>query len=142
MAKYAQGLFVPKNPEKYVGDKQIIYRSSWEFAFFTFCDNHPNVLQWASESIRIPYYNPIKAKQTIYVPDVFILYEDAMGQKHAELIEIKPGRETTMEAAKSPRDKLMVVQNLAKWQAASQFCQMKGIKFRIVGEKDLFKYGR
>lgn len=142
MAKYAQGVFVPKNPEKYMGAGDIIYRSSWEFGFFAFCDNHPSVLQWASESIRIPYFNPIKGKQSIYIPDVFILYQDAQGKKHAEVLEIKPGKETTMESARSQRDKLMVVQNMAKWQAAKQFCQMQGIVFRVITERDLWKYGK
>ena len=140
MAKYATGLFIPKNPAKYVGNKDIIYRSSWEYLFFSFLDNHPNVLQWSSESLRIPYFNPIKGKQSVYIPDVFMVYMDAAGQKHAELIEIKPSKEQSMGAAKSSRDKLMVVQNYAKWQAATQFCQMQGIKFRVLTELQLFQY--
>ncbi len=39
MAKYAQGKFIMKNPEKYAGGHSPTYRSSWEFAFMTFCDN-------------------------------------------------------------------------------------------------------
>ena len=29
MGKFAQGRFDPKNPEKYIGTKTHIYRSSW-----------------------------------------------------------------------------------------------------------------
>jgi hypothetical protein len=136
--KYAKGIFTPKNPAKYVGKGQILYRSSWELAFFSFCDNHPSVLQWASECVRIPYRNPLSGKNTTYVPDLFIVYQDANGQNHAELIEIKPSKETTMEAAKSRRDKLSVALNMAKWQAAQQWSAGNGIKFRVVTEKDLF----
>ena len=62
MSKYAQGVFVPTNPEKYIGKGSIKYRSSWEFAFMSLCDKHPSIIQWASESIRIPYYNPLTKK--------------------------------------------------------------------------------
>jgi hypothetical protein len=39
--KWANGLFEVKNPEKYAGNKVPRYRSSWEFAFMQFADNHP-----------------------------------------------------------------------------------------------------
>ena len=53
MSKWAQGLYQPKNPEKYAGKKTPRYRSSWEWAFMRFCDNNPSIMQWASESIQI-----------------------------------------------------------------------------------------
>ena len=72
MSKYAQGQFQIRNPEKYVGKKTPTYRSGWEFVFMQFCDNNDNILQWASESISIPYRNPLTGKNTIYIPDFFI----------------------------------------------------------------------
>jgi hypothetical protein len=45
-------------------------------AFMRLCDEHPNVYQWASEAIKIPYRHPITGKYTIYVPDFFIVYMD------------------------------------------------------------------
>lgn len=140
MTKYASGEYVPKNIEKYIGARKITYRSSWELMFMRFCDNHPFVIKWASESIRIPYKNPLTGKQTIYVPDFLIVYLDKDGVTHCELIEIKPSSQTTMESAKSRNDKLMVALNLAKWKAASQFCQMQGMVFRVVNEQQLFAY--
>jgi len=141
MAKYAQGIFVPKNPKKYIGRGNVKYRSSWELMFCQFCDNHPNVIQWASENIRIPYRNPLTNKQTIYVPDFLIVYVDATGATHAEVIEIKPSAQTTLESAKSQYDKLSVVKNMAKWTAAANWCKMQGLQFRVVSENDLFRYG-
>ena len=38
MAKFAQGRYNMKNPDKYIGGKTPLYRSSWEFAFMRFCD--------------------------------------------------------------------------------------------------------
>lgn len=138
MAKYTQGIFTPKHPEKYAGRGSIKFRSSWELAFFNFCDNHPSILQWASEAVRIPYRNPLTGKNTNYVPDIFIVYQDKDGQHHAELIEIKPLKETTMESAKNRRDQAAVAINMAKWEAARAWCSSKGIAFRIVTEHDLF----
>jgi hypothetical protein len=138
MAKYAQGIFTPRNPEKYAGQRSIKYRSSWELAFFQFCDNHPSIIQWASESVRIPYRNPLSGKNTTYVPDIFIIYEDANGQRHAELIEIKPSKETTMEAAKNRYDTAKVAVNMAKWTQARAWCSANNMVFRVVTEKDLF----
>ena len=79
MSKFAKGKFTPKNPEKYVGLKNPLYRSSWEWAFMNFCDNNPSIQRWASESIKIPYRNPVTNRQTVYVPDFFIQYVDKIG---------------------------------------------------------------
>ena len=139
MSKYAQGKYQIKNPEKYVGRHSPTYRSSWEFAFCNFCDNNPAIIQWASEAISIPYRNPVTGKNTIYVPDFFIVYMDANQKQHAELIEIKPLKQTTMESARTPQDKLSVAINFAKWEAAKSYAAANKIFFRVVTEYDIFK---
>ena len=88
MAKYIQGAFQPQNPTKYIGKHTPRYRSGWELAFMRMCDNHPNILAWASEAHRIPYINPVTGKKTSYVPDFFMIYADKNGKQHAEVIEI------------------------------------------------------
>jgi hypothetical protein len=103
-----------------------------------FLDSNPSILQWASEAIHVNYVNPFTRKSTIYVPDFLIIYVDAQGNKHGEVIEIKPRKETTMEAAKSARDKAAVVLNMHKWTAAQKFCAQQGLKFRVVNESDIF----
>jgi hypothetical protein len=141
MSKYSQGKFEILNPAKYVGRKQPTYRSSWEFAFMNFCDQNPSVLNWASEAIHINYRNPFTGKNTIYVPDFLIVYQDKNGRRHGELIEIKPTKETTMESAKSVRDKAAVALNMAKWEAARKFCAANGLQFRVVNENHIFHQG-
>jgi plastocyanin len=89
MAKYAQGLFTPKNPGKYIGKHTPRYRSGWELTFMRFCDNHPSIVGWASESIRIPYKNPFTGKPTTYYPDFLITYQDKDGNKKAEVIKFE-----------------------------------------------------
>jgi len=139
MAKYAQGKYTVKNPEKYIGKRSPTYRSSWEFTFMSFCDNNPAILNWASEAISIPYFNPVKGRQTIYVPDFLVVYVDANQKQHTEIVEIKPSTEVTMESARSYRDKLMVAMNMAKWAAADSFCRAQNMKFRVITEHDIFK---
>lgn len=138
MSKYAQGKYQIKNTEKYVGRKTPSYRSSWEFTFCTFCDNNPSILQWASEPFMIPYRNPLSGKNTIYVPDFMIVYVDRNQQKHAEVIEVKPSKETTFENARSVRDRAAVAVNMAKWAAAREFCKQYGMLFRVVNEQDIY----
>ena len=143
MSRFAQGKFTLKNPDKYVGTKVPTYRSSWEFAFMKFCDEHPSVAQWASEAIRIPYRNPLSGKYTIYVPDFFIAYNDKSGKQRVEVIEVKPANQTTLEkAGRSRTNQLHYVVNQAKWNAARAWCKQKGIIFRIIGEGDIFHQGR
>lgn len=143
MAKYAQGKFQIQNPGKYVGNKAPTYRSSWEFTFMSFCDNNPSVLQWASEAVHINYRNPLTGKNTIYVPDFLITYMDAQGKQHAEVIEIKPMKETTLESAgKNIRNQAAAILNMAKWEAARQWCRAHNLTFRVVTENDLYFQGK
>jgi hypothetical protein len=143
MAKYAQGKFSPKNPDKYIGGRTPTYRSSWEFAFMKFCDEHPSVTKWASEAIKIPYRNPFTGKHTIYVPDFFIAYINANGEQRAELIEVKPSNQMTMEnAGRSKKNQAHVLLNHAKWSAAQAYCKQNKITFRVVTEQDIFHTGR
>jgi hypothetical protein len=141
MSKYSQGKYEILNPTKYVGRKQPTYRSSWEFAFMNFCDRNPAVLHWASEAIHVNYKNPFTGKNTIYVPDFLIVYQDKNGKQHGEVIEIKPTNQSVLESAKSTRDKAAVVLNMAKWQAAQKFCAAQGLRFRVVNETDIFHQG-
>tara|TARA_B100001287_G_C22685712_1_gene533457 strand:- start:2526 stop:2960 length:435 start_codon:yes stop_codon:yes gene_type:complete len=142
MARFAQGKFVCKNPGKYVGNKKPTYRSSWEFAFMRFCDEHPGVTQWASEAIKIPYRNPLTGKNTIYVPDFFINYSDKNGSNHAELIEVKPQNQSLREKVGNSRhNQASYILNKAKWGAANHWCKQQGLRFRVITEKDIFHQG-
>jgi len=142
MSKYAQGKFQLQNPSKYVGNKTPTYRSSWEFVFMQFCDNNPNVLQWASEAVHINYRNPLTGKNTIYVPDFLITYQDSNGNQKAEVVEIKPKKETTLEGAKNIRDQASAILNMAKWEAARQWCRAHNLTFRVVTEDMIFHQGK
>lgn len=137
MAKYQQGRYDVQNPNKYVGGHAPLYRSSWEYSFMRMVDTHPAVIAWASESHRIPYIHPITGGRKTYVPDFFIMYVDANGKKHAELVEIKPFSQIAGNA-KSTHDKAHAIINQAKWNYARQFAAQQGIGFRVITENDMF----
>ncbi len=142
MANWAKGIFTVKNPQKYVGNKAPTYRSGWEFTFMTFCDNNENVLQWASEPVRIPYRNPLTGKNTNYIPDFLIVYKNKYGKQIAEMVEIKPKKQSLIESkVVNARDRAVVAVNHAKWAAAMAFCKQSGITFRVITEDDLFYNG-
>lgn len=143
MSRFAQGKYRCKNPDKYVGGRTPTYRSSWEFTFMRFCDEHPSVTKWASESIRIPYRNPLSGKHTIYVPDFFIAYNDANGKSRAELIEVKPSNQALREKlGRSKHNQAHYVLNQAKWSAANAWCKQNGLQFRVITENDIFHTGK
>ena len=123
MTKYHQGRYTVKNSKKYAGGKSPTFRSSWEYTFMCFCDDNPNIVAWASEPVKITYQNPVSGKITGYVPDFVITYIDALGKKHAELIEIKPSSQSRPEFAKGRGDQAQVAVNYAKWEAATSWAK-------------------
>jgi hypothetical protein len=135
---YLQGIFTPTNPDKYIGNTNPRYRSGWELTVMRFCDNHPSIIGWASESLRIPYRNPFSGKQTVYVPDFLITYQDKNGNKISEIIEVKPRKQSLIGEAVTQQEKMTVVLNMAKWEACRAFCQRMGLRFRILTEEDIY----
>ena len=143
MARFAQGKYTCRHPEKYIGGRTPTYRSSWEFAFMRFCDLNENVSKWASEAIKIPYRNPLTGKHTIYVPDFFIVYADKRGRQKVELIEVKPANQAIKEkTGRSRANQASYILNQAKWEAARAYCKQKGMLFRVVTEADIFHQGK
>ncbi len=142
MANWAQGIYTVKNPEKYVGKHKPKYRSGLELSFMTFCDTHNNVTHWASESMSIPYRSPLDGKMHMYIPDFFVVYQNKFGKQLAEVVEIKPKKQSLIESrTASARDRAVVAVNHAKWQAATAYCKMQGFAFRVITEDDLFRNG-
>lgn len=141
----AKVAFVPKNPEKYIGPNKgnIIARSSWEISVMNYFDNHPMVSGWSSETISIPYKNPLTGRWSMYVPDFLVIYVDKDNGKHCDLIEVKPEKEHPAYQGKvSSRTKLVQAINAAKWQAALIYCAKRNWTFRVATEKQLFAFKR
>ena len=142
MSRWAQGDYTILNREKYAGNGTPRYRSGWELSFMKFCDSNDNVLQWASESIAIPYRHPITGKMTQYIPDFLITYRIRDNTIKAELIEIKPKKQSVIESKMSNRDRAVVAINYSKWAAAQKWCNQHGLTFRVITEDHMFANGR
>lgn len=143
MAKFAQGIFQLIRPEKYIGNGAPRYRSSWEWHVMTMCDTNPAIQKWASESIKIPYRDPLTGKQTIYVPDFFVNYVDKNGKQHAELWEVKPASQAYIEnVGRSKTNQAQFIKNMAKWEAARAWCKQHNISFRVLSENEIFHQGK
>lgn len=61
-----------QNTDKYIGKTVPICRSTWEYSFCRWCDTNPNILEWASEPLSVPYFDPTTQKKRNYYPDFLI----------------------------------------------------------------------
>lgn len=145
MSKYVQGFFKPKNPQKYIGDiSQIVFRSSFEYKAFQWCDETTNILEWASEAIPIRYFDPTSMKHRRYFPDLYIKVKEKDGNIKKYIIEIKPERQLSppRQSAKKKtktfiNESITWERNCSKWQAAERFCEINGMEFMKITEYDL-----
>lgn len=140
-----KGVFRARNPNKYKGDaSNIIYRSRWELMVMQKLDSHPDVIQWSSEEIIIPYRSPIDGKVHRYFPDFWVKKKDRSGNIVCDLIEVKPFKQTQPPAVmegKPNRRYLNEVMtwgvNSAKWKAAREYCADRKWNFVIITEREL-----
>ena len=94
------GRFIPKNPQKYVGDpKNIIYRSSWECKVMSWLDKNNDILSWASEELIVPYVSPVDGKWHRYFPDFLVKVRTKDGKTKTMMLEVKPKKQTKIGRA-------------------------------------------
>ena len=139
--KWRQGIFTPKNQNKFIGSKAV-YRSGLELKFFRFCDDNPNVLEWGSENIIVPYISPLDNRAHKYYVDNYIAIKEG-SEVVKYLVEIKPSKQTKPPTTKYRKRQHLIYEqkqyviNQAKWKAAKEFCRKKGFTFIILTEKEL-----
>jgi len=143
MASY-KGRFRPKFPEKYKGNPtNIIYRSLWEAKFMRYLDQHPQVLEWASEEIVIPYVSPIDNRVHRYFPDFYVKKKNNQGVLETLIIEVKPFGQTKQPEVQQKVTRRYIKEvynwgvNQAKWKAAEEYCNDRKWSFKIMTEKEL-----
>lgn len=141
--RFQQGLYVPRNPHKYVGDlNKIRYMSSYELETHRFFDNNERVLRWSSEPMAIPYLKPTDGRVHKYLPDYWVEYVNKDGEIIQEIIEVKPAVQTKKPRAGtkySLYEQLTFAVNMAKWEAAKAFCAQNNMLFRVITERSIFK---
>lgn len=141
-----QGIFKPTNRSKYKGNNldRISYRSGWELKLMVHFDKNPNILEWSSESIAIPYFSPVDNKWHRYFPDFWVKMKKRDGKIETFIYEVKPYNQTIMPVKKKQKTKTYIQEvytwgvNSAKWQAAMEYCDKIGCQFEILTEKDLY----
>lgn len=138
------GRYRPENPSKYRGDaSKVFYRSLWERQTFRWLDDNPQVLEWSSEEVVIPYVCKTDGKVHRYFVDIKVKF--ANGKVY--LIEIKPEcqtREPKVQSRKTKRylnEVLAYAKNISKWEAAEEFCKDRNWTFEVWTENTLKKLG-
>ena len=141
---FKQGYYKPKNPNKYAGNGDIIFRSSWEHKFMIWCDNHDKVAIWASEPIEIKYISRQDNRPHRYYPDFYFKAEQLDGTFKEYLVEIKPKaqiqkpvmpKKTSRKALKSYKFLAeSYIKNMDKYRAAKEYCQGRNWNFIVLTE--------
>jgi len=140
-----KGKYIPINPKKYIGNSsQIIYRSLWERKLMVYCDRNDNIIEWGSEEVIVPYRSPWDGKMHRYFPDFYMKVKQTNGTYKKFIIEVKP-KAQCKEPNKTPKRKTRKwykeVQtwgiNQAKWKSATDYCENRGMEFKILTEDHL-----
>lgn len=135
-SRYKQGYINPACCKKLfesLSNTPIIYRSSYEKKFLTWCEQSDKVLRWGSECLSIPYTSKLDRKKHTYYPD----YVLEMTNGEIWVVEIKPWSQTQKP---NPNNQWAVeewIKNISKWEAAIQFCASHNMKFRIFTERTI-----
>lgn len=139
-----KGFFNPSNPKKYRGNSSnIIYRSLWELKLMRYLDDHPKVIEWASEELFIPYLHPVDKKVHRYFPDFWVRKQGEDGKVEVLIIEVKPYKQTISPVQGKKKSKTFIHEaityaiNEAKWKAAEDFCKDRKWKFLKITEHEL-----
>lgn len=138
-----QGKYKVINPAKYKGDpSNVIYRSMWERYCFKWLDTNPNIKEWSSEEVVVPYFFEVDKKYHRYFVD--LKYTTIDGKTF--LIEVKPDKQTRAPVGKKRtkqyvNEAVTYVQNQCKWQAATTYAKDRGWVFQVWTEHTLYDLG-
>lgn len=111
-------------------------------------DEHPDVLEWSSEELTIPYRSPKTGRIHRYFPDFLVKRRNTKGVVETVMVEIKPKAQilppkkpkkaTTKTKTKLLNEQITFAVNQAKWEAARAYCKAHNYLFEIITEKELF----
>lgn len=141
--KFKQGLFRPKNKNKYIGElEKINYKSAWEKKFMIWCDENPDVIRWNSEGLIIPYFSVADNKQRRYYIDFVFEARKQSGEIETYFVEVKPFSQTQKPKKSKISERYLkecydYQVNQDKWKAATEFARIHKAKFVIITEYDL-----
>lgn len=163
-----QGYYKPQNPEKYIGDiNLIIYRSSWEMNFCRWADFSPSVVRWSSEPMKVKYadkvskleeckkygLDPNNPKNWViknYNVDFYVEIKRDENTIEKWLVEIKPANSlkkpvppalnsSIKEQRRFNIEAKNYLINQEKWKSMNEHAQKMGAKFYVFTENELAK---
>ena len=158
--EFKQGLYRPQTPGKCLNQTPPEYRSGLEMKLMCVLDKNPNILQWSSERVIIPYFKRTENRMARYFVDFY--FKIKIGEVIKEfIVEVKPKKqmERVMDTINGTQGKphgnkkkstvvyenMEAATNLDKWEAAKKWCEeqkrTKGrdIHFVIVTEENIDK---
>ena len=109
----------------------------------SYLDAHPDVVQWASEELIIPYRSPLDNQVHRYFPDFWVKKRLSNGNYEVVVIEVKPLKQTREPIPSKKMNKQYLREvatwaiNQAKWKAAQSYCDDRNWKFMMMTEQDL-----
>jgi DNA-directed RNA polymerase subunit RPC12/RpoP len=113
----------PKFREGYFESKKnncsLHYRSGYECEVYELLEQDGDVVTFAVEPYKVPYYH--EGKWLEYIPDLRVNY---MGGK-VEIWEIKPSTQTRLE------------KNKDKWKAMEVYAEKLGWQFKVITETEI-----
>lgn len=134
----------PTNPNKYIGKKPIISRSSWETRLFSFLDKNPSVIFWNSEDVIVKYKSPVDGRLHNYHVDIVAKIRNRIGEEKIYAIEIKPASQMVPPRQTAKKQQRVFLEetetfliNQAKWEAATEFFNSRGVTFLVLNEYDI-----
>ena len=141
---FVQGYYPINECKKYQGKGPIIYRSSWEKKFCIYCERHPEIQWWSSESFSLKYFNILDNRYHTYYPDFIIQLVSGQTiivevKPKSQLVKPDPPKKKTPKSVKGYKWLYETwVINMCKKQAAEELAKSRGWQYLIVTE-DFFK---
>jgi hypothetical protein len=109
---YKTGFFFSKK-----NNKNLFFRSGLELEVYKLLEKDKTVLKYSAEPFEIDYI--FEGYNHKYIPDILVEFSNLK----KELWEVKPKSQT-----KLPK-------NLAKWNAADQYCKKRNWEFMVLTER-------
>lgn len=148
-----QGWYKILNPQKFIRpidehmksykNGEVNFKSRLELKAIKYADFNKHVVKWSLEPFHVKYIKPTDGKIHRYFIDLFLEFKT--GDKF--IVEIKSKGETVPpKPPKRKTEKAMInyqralqtyAVNQAKWKAARQFAESKGMQFVILTEDEL-----
>jgi hypothetical protein len=110
----------------------------------TSLDTNTKVIGWSNEEIVIPYLSPVDNRYHRYFPDFYVEVLNSSGNKDCMILEVKPYKQSVPPEARKKMTKSYINEvmtygvNDAKWKAATEYCNKRNWKFKVITEKDIF----